>query len=289
MIWGTLYFTIALAIATLLTDAFQCTPVQYFWDTTIAGGHCIEQRDFYVATAVMTLFTDLLVLSIPVIIIAGLQMPFRRKMAVCGVLCIGLAYATLLQSIVFIVCLLISTNSATGVSAWRLDQLIVLYWPTSPSTDPTYGIGFVSSPVEVNVAIISACCPALKSLISRVAPRFLGSSGHGTYGGKSSTNGRYGRGTYIRSHADQNDTYELGQQNYTSNQHTQISSSHHREPGQRFPRSKTAESLSLSDDDGVIAGVMGRGISIMKTTNVTVQREPRSESLEKASSIDSLV
>jgi hypothetical protein len=184
---------------------------------------------------------------------------------------------------------LTSRNSATAVGAWRLDRLIVLYFPTGISTDSTYGIGFVSSPVEVNVAIISACCPALKALLTRLAPRLLGSSaGHGTYGGKTSSSTWYGRGTYIRSHGEPGDSYELGQQVYRSNQQAHIASNNN-DRARRLPaRLQTAESLSLSDEDGVIAGVMG-SMSIRKTTNVTIEREGRSASREKASSVDSLV
>jgi len=181
--------------------------------------------------------------------------------------------------------ILITINSATGVGAWRLDQLVEAFFPSSVNMDYTYSIGFVSSAIEVNVAVISACCPALKALITRFAPRFLGTSGRGTYG--KSRNTRYGHGTYIRSNVDPNDSYELGQKIYNNKQHTEISGGNSH--GGRLPtRSKTAESLSLSDDDGIIAGAMG-SIAIVKTTNVSVQRDRRDDHPEKASSVDSLV
>ncbi|GAM40104.1 hypothetical protein TCE0_034f12193 [Talaromyces pinophilus] len=265
MIFGTMYFTIVLGVSILIADIFQCTPVAYVYDTSIPGGHCIKQGAFYVSTATMTIFTDLLVVVIPMIIVYSLQMPLRRKLMVVGILCLGLV--------------------ATGVGAWRLDQLIEAFFPTSVNMDYTYSIGFVSSAVEVNVAVISACCPALKSLIGRIAPRFLGTSGRGTYGKSSNT--RYGHGTYIRSNVDPNDSYELGQKNYHNKQHTEISGGNSH-GGRLPPRSKTAESLSLSDDDGIIAGAMG-SIAIVKTTNVSVQRNRRDDHPEKASSVDSLV
>lgn len=177
-------------------------------------------------------------------------------------------------------------KSATGVGAWRLDQLVEAFFPTSVNLDYTYSIGFVSSAIEVNVAVISACCPALKALITRFAPRFLGTSGRGTYGKSSNT--RYGHGTYIRSNVDPNDSYELGQKNYHNKQQTEITGGGSSHGGRLPPRSKTAESLSLSDDDGIIAGAMG-SIAIVKTTNVSVQRDRRDDHPEKASSVDSLV
>lgn len=181
--------------------------------------------------------------------------------------------------------ILITTDSATGVGAWRVHQLVGIYFSTRKTKDFTYSIGFVSSSIEVNLAVIAACCPALKTLITRFVPRFLGTSGRGTYG--KSSNSRYGHGTYIRSNVDPNDSYELGQKNYNNNQLTEITGGNSH--GGRLPqRSKTAESLSLSDDDGIIAGAMG-SIAIVKTTNVSVQSDRRSDHPEKTRSVDSLV
>jgi hypothetical protein len=89
LIWGAMAFVIGLFVATLFVDIFQCTPVAYVYDFTIAGGKCIDQGGFYVSTAALNLFTDLVVLSIPIIITWNLQMPMRRKIAVCIILCLG--------------------------------------------------------------------------------------------------------------------------------------------------------------------------------------------------------
>lgn len=79
----------SLFITVLFVDIFQCSPVAYIYDMTIPGGKCINQAAFYVSTAALNLFTDIMVLSIPIIIIARLQMPLRRKLAVCIILCLG--------------------------------------------------------------------------------------------------------------------------------------------------------------------------------------------------------
>lgn len=89
LIWGAMAFVVGLFVATLFVDIFQCTPVAYVYDFTIVGGKCIDQGGFYVSTAALNLFTDLVVLSIPVIITWKLQMPMRRKIAVCVILCLG--------------------------------------------------------------------------------------------------------------------------------------------------------------------------------------------------------
>lgn len=89
LIWSAVTIVVGLFIATLFVDIFQCTPVAYVYDFTIPGGKCIDQGAFYVSTAAVNLFTDLLVLSVPIIITWNLQMPLRRKIAVCIILCLG--------------------------------------------------------------------------------------------------------------------------------------------------------------------------------------------------------
>lgn len=86
---------ISLFIAVLFVDIFQCHPIASNWDMTIKDGKCINQGAFYVSTAALNLFTDLMVLSIPILLTWRLQMPLRRKIAVCVILCLGAVYITL--------------------------------------------------------------------------------------------------------------------------------------------------------------------------------------------------
>jgi high-affinity K+ transport system ATPase subunit B len=61
---GLIAFTTALMLAIFITVIFQCLPIAYNWDTSIEGGHCVQQGAFYVATTVLTLVTDILVLPL---------------------------------------------------------------------------------------------------------------------------------------------------------------------------------------------------------------------------------
>jgi hypothetical protein len=88
LIWGAMAFIILLFVAVLFVDIFQCNPVAYVYDMSIPG-KCIQQGAFYVSTAALNLFTDIIVLAIPIIITWNLQMPLRRKLAVCIILCLG--------------------------------------------------------------------------------------------------------------------------------------------------------------------------------------------------------
>ncbi|KAJ6178969.1 hypothetical protein N7519_009430 [Penicillium mononematosum] len=163
LIWSSFIVVISLFIAILFVDIFQCRPVQYVYDMSIPGGKCINQGAFFVSTAAINLFTDIMVLSIPIIITARLQMPLRRKVAVCIILCLG--------------------GVATAIGVWRIIILAQGFLSHTPNPDASYGIGFCSSAIEVNVAVVTACGPSLKAISSRFLPRLLDSSrGKSTYG-----------------------------------------------------------------------------------------------------------
>lgn len=79
---------IALMIAIFLVVMFQCWPIERNWNPA-AGGHCIQQGVFYLATAGLTLFTDCLVLGLPIWIFADLKMAFKTKVALILVFIVG--------------------------------------------------------------------------------------------------------------------------------------------------------------------------------------------------------
>lgn len=88
-IHGLNFFNIGLMIAIFITVIFQCTPIAYFWDRTIEGGTCINTGAFYIATAGLTILTDILVLILPFWIFLGLKMPSNIKIALLVVFGLG--------------------------------------------------------------------------------------------------------------------------------------------------------------------------------------------------------
>ncbi len=63
----------------------------------ILGGKCFQQRNFYVATAGLSLLTDLMVMVIPIWMVWGLQMKLRKKIVVVGILTLGSRYVRQFQ------------------------------------------------------------------------------------------------------------------------------------------------------------------------------------------------
>lgn len=64
--------------------------------------------------------------------------------------------------------------SVTAASIARLVILIVGLYGFAPNPDPTYNIGFVTSAIETNLALITASAPALMPLLKSWFPSVFG-------------------------------------------------------------------------------------------------------------------
>ncbi|EPE04902.1 cfem domain-containing protein [Ophiostoma piceae UAMH 11346] len=148
-------FNLSLMVAIFLVVIFQCKPIAYNWDHSIEGGTCIDQGSFYVATTALTLFTDVLTLAIPFWVFLDLKMPLRVK--------IVLFFVFLLGGIV------------TVVGIVRLWYIYTAFFKP-PGSDPTYSLGFCTSGIETNLAIICASAPSLRGLVRSWFPRFFSSN-----------------------------------------------------------------------------------------------------------------
>lgn len=144
----------------------QCLPIDMYWnhfktDQVVSGVtvnprySCFNEQVFSLTTAGLAILTDVLILTIPIAMTWPLRLSIRRKVAVIIVLSLGWV-VVIVGSIRF--------------------KIFYDYW-TQASDDPTYGLDQTVSGIEVNLAIITSCGPALKAIITRFAPRLFGSSG----------------------------------------------------------------------------------------------------------------
>ncbi|CAK7214064.1 hypothetical protein SEUCBS140593_002052 [Sporothrix eucalyptigena] len=149
---------LALMISIFVVVIFECNPVAYSWDKTIVGGHCINEANFLIATSGLTIFTDILCLALPFWVFLGLKMAMRVKIA--------LLFVFMLGAIVTVV---------------GIVRLVFFYrgFFLPPGPDPYYSLGFCTSAIEINMAIICASAPALRGLIRSWFPRFFSTRGKG--------------------------------------------------------------------------------------------------------------
>jgi hypothetical protein len=128
----------------------QCLPIEAQWVTLPGGARpkCIRRDIYSLSLAVVNIVTDVLTLLIPFFIFLDLKLNRRVRNALLVVFLLG--------------------GLVTIISVVRLYYIIRLYYLTVE--DRHYSIGYVTSAVEINLAIITASVPALWPLARRWMP-----------------------------------------------------------------------------------------------------------------------
>ncbi|KAJ6260788.1 hypothetical protein Dda_5017 [Drechslerella dactyloides] len=148
-----MFIVFGYAAEAILTAIFNCIPVEAFW-TGDPTAKCIPREALWFANAGLNIFTDFSIAILPLPVIFKLNMPRRQKIPLMFIFALG-----------FFICI---------VSILRLRFLIIL----SRSMDPTWDQPATAywSAIEMNISIVCACLPALKPLVSLVAPSVFGGS-----------------------------------------------------------------------------------------------------------------
>ncbi|KAL3429573.1 hypothetical protein BDV09DRAFT_190025 [Aspergillus tetrazonus] len=135
-------------IGVFFASIFQCSPVQYTWNKEIPGGSCFNQQAFYRYVSPPNIFTDLIILVMPMPVVWRLQTRITQKLAITGVFLLG------------------------GLGLVTSILRMVIFFQESALTDPTWtsvnlGIWTV---LEGGIIIIAACLPPIWPLIVRFLP-----------------------------------------------------------------------------------------------------------------------
>ncbi|KAK4202369.1 hypothetical protein QBC40DRAFT_263419 [Triangularia verruculosa] len=144
------------AVAVFFVALLQCLPIEANWDFALKADpntRCID-NSFHVITSALTLFTDILVVAIPFWIFLGLKMKKAAKVAVLGIFVLGLA--------------------VTIIGCVRLNGIIQLFYGEHNGKDPFHDVTVTLSVVEANIAIVTACAPALRPLFRMWMPVLFG-------------------------------------------------------------------------------------------------------------------
>lgn len=129
----------------LFIGAFTiCSPVEYNWDKFSVVGTCGDVRMLWAVTGGLNIFTDLVVMLLPMPYIYGLSLQLYKKIGLMVTFGIGLA-----------VCI---------VSAVRLAEIIKIDMNDFPYSG---GIALMFSALEPCLLVTAACIPLLRPLVSR--------------------------------------------------------------------------------------------------------------------------
>ncbi|KAJ5123117.1 hypothetical protein N7448_009214 [Penicillium atrosanguineum] len=156
-------YTVMAIVATysswaIVSGYVNCVPVAKFWNHDLPGS-CLNFEAVWFFNASMNIATDVTLLALPMPLLVQLQLPRVQKIALMGVFAMGI--------------LVVIT------SILRLSSLQVV----AQSTDTSYsnvGAAYWTA-AECNVAIICACLPFLRPIISRIFPKLLSTNSHNRY------------------------------------------------------------------------------------------------------------
>jgi len=88
-----IFYLVASAIVVLALQLSECTPLPFFWNKAIKGGHCRSAQDVHVAiigTQVVFAFSDFQFSLLPLAFVFKLNRPFREKILVAAIMSLGL-------------------------------------------------------------------------------------------------------------------------------------------------------------------------------------------------------
>ncbi|KAI0808451.1 hypothetical protein GGR55DRAFT_192125 [Xylaria sp. FL0064] len=143
---------IGMMIAVFFATVLQCIPINKTWELGLQGT-CINRRILFTISSSFNIVTDMLMLALPLRIFINLKIPRRTKIALMIVFLLG--FLTTITSIARLVLL--------------VQGLFML--KTNLSADAN--IGFVTSAIETNLALITASAPALRPLLRTWFPKIF--------------------------------------------------------------------------------------------------------------------
>ncbi|KAG6353988.1 hypothetical protein INS49_004959 [Diaporthe citri] len=146
---------IGLTIATFIATIFSTIPISGYWDINHRVQHEINHAVFIMSTSFLTIMTDVLVLAIPFWAFIRTQLPLATRLGVIMIFMTG--------------------GLVTAFGIVRFCVLAEEYFePPKIRFMQTWGPSF--APFETNLAIITACLPALRPLFRKWFPNVFVSS-----------------------------------------------------------------------------------------------------------------
>jgi hypothetical protein len=87
--WGALGIVAAYGLWTCLGSIFACTPIAFFWEKNIPGGHCLNLLIFWFSNASFNIVTDFIICILPIPVLKALQLPKKQKYILTVVFVLG--------------------------------------------------------------------------------------------------------------------------------------------------------------------------------------------------------
>ncbi|EJP63183.1 CFEM domain-containing protein [Beauveria bassiana ARSEF 2860] len=159
LLWSTVAFHVALALAFSIGIVFQCLPIPYQWeklnhvhDATMTG-YCANTNAAGWVNSALSVLSDIWLLSIPLSQLHKLHLHWKKRLGAGFMFMTGFG-------VTVISCLrLASVRNYASTSNPTWDQWDIMWWST----------------VEIQVGLICTCLPSMRLILIRLWPRAFGS------------------------------------------------------------------------------------------------------------------
>lgn len=156
---GTIIFVGMYSLGATVAAAFQCRKPSDAWNTDIyfaqfdtvpdpdaPKGQCYDPTIYFMFTAALNLFSDVIILLIPIPTLLSLSVPLRQRLALVAIFSVGML----------------------AIVASSVRMRVMTLWAASPWNSAIYGSDLLLwGQVETNSGIISASVPFLRLLFKR--------------------------------------------------------------------------------------------------------------------------
>ncbi|KAH8704615.1 heterokaryon incompatibility protein-domain-containing protein [Phaeosphaeriaceae sp. PMI808] len=180
IVWIFIGMVTGFGFGNVIAMVFQCTPISFFWDgwRREMEGFCgVDVRLFGFIRGAVEIFLDLAILSMPLPMLAKLNMSRKKKLQIMSMFCVG-----------FVI---------TIVSCLRLWSFVKFAQTQNATYDNTSGLYWCAT--ESNLFTVVACMPAMHAIFHKFLRRFRESS---TYASKGQYGDSSSKGSYFRQPSD---------------------------------------------------------------------------------------
>ncbi|KAH6883257.1 hypothetical protein BKA58DRAFT_435004 [Alternaria rosae] len=153
-VYFTIFVVVGSCVGIVVSLLAACRPFAKNIDVTVTEGQCLNKAALYIATGVLNIITDIMVIILPIPMVLRLQMSKERKIMVIGIF---------------------SAGSVTCVtSAVRVALLPPMLTSKDASWDTVYPSLWIL--IEASLIIITGSLPTLRLFVRHVAPSLIGTS-----------------------------------------------------------------------------------------------------------------
>ncbi|KAI1638258.1 hypothetical protein F4809DRAFT_601006 [Biscogniauxia mediterranea] len=146
----TMVVVVGSSVGIILATIFSCRPIARAWDVTISNYQCIDQPSIAVASDIIGLVVDLVLLVIPITMVMHTSMHWKQKAGLATMFAIGLGAIIIATVHLYVDVGMKNEADITWVSAGKLYWLII----------------------EANMLVICATFPSLARFFSHIMPKF---------------------------------------------------------------------------------------------------------------------